>query len=1055
MRIHSITFQAIGPFAQLQTLNLDDFTDSGLFLMWGPTGAGKSTVIDALVFALYGDVAGSRDSSKDRIRSHYAGPAVETFVEVVFSVPRGVYRLRRTPEYEREKLRGVGTTVAKASRSLYRLTSPEDEHGELVANTHDEVAAEVASLVRLDREQFLQTVVLAQGQFAAFLRATPDERRQLLQDVFGTAIFEAIQQDLVAAARAARKEIQDQDTRCRHHSEILQETLIRTIAELVANPNAQTLATTAESPAWTQLLAANDSLSAAPPTASTAPGAATSERPAAADPAAILAAAQPLLAALGEVDNQVAAWAQDAVAAHQAATDNLQAQEEVATAQEKWRELSATSANLQLAQAQIIQARAALAAAGKAELALAGAPAQKKALLRWQQAGAALNSFVWPVSFALGAEKQAKFLAGEVAPQTKPMAAELNAAADGMQEQLGQLKELAALEQGFPTREEDLAAQAKELAAAKKTLAKQQERLSVLPVERQKLVGQLAEIATAQKKLTQAEQKVSELERRVAAANRSLALTETVTLAEKSQQEAAAQLKAAHTELLQLRSAWTTATAGQLASDLAVEQPCPVCGSCTHPAPAATPEMAVTRTEVTQAEARHDQKTAQLAQASSALTEAEHALEAARQEAAGTLTDLTLHWEQAQTVVAQLQATVAGEADLLTCQDALTRETEALHTAQVDLNSQVTGLQVTIAQARTALTADKARCIQAAAEAAAENVNQAWQESRDLVADLRAGAQLLTQLAETWQQQFAATQDLTEAVSAAGFADIAAAKAAQLPAAKQKEMSAAVAAHELAVAQVEAALADPQLAANQELPPPDLAAAQAVVAEAAALRDKSREFAGEIHARSQNVAEASNRLAADLAALQNLGADREASLRVGEIAAGEAQNLTRTPLASYVLLRRFEEVLAAANPRLAEITAGRYQLQRTDQEDDQRARKFGLGLAILDHHSGKTRSPRTLSGGETFFTSLSLALALADVVQAEAGGVELGTLFIDEGFGSLDAETQDQVMNQLLALRAGGRTVGVVSHVEEMRQRIPERLEVRKAADGTATLWRS
>jgi exonuclease SbcC len=159
----------------------------------------------------------------------------------------------------------------------------------------------------------------------------------------------------------------------------------------------------------------------------------------------------------------------------------------------------------------------------------------------------------------------------------------------------------------------------------------------------------------------------------------------------------------------------------------------------------------------------------------------------------------------------------------------------------------------------------------------------------------------------------------------------------------------------------------------------------------------------------------------------------------------------RVALTTYVLRHWFEQVVQAANVRLGSMSAGRYELVRVD-EAAARAERAGLTLEVVDRHTGEARSTRSLSGGETFYTSLALALGLADVVTAEAGGVDLDTLFIDEGFGSLDTDTLDQVMAVIDDLRDGGRVVGIVSHVADLKDRIPERVEVRRLSDGSSAL---
>ncbi|WP_304441371.1 SbcC/MukB-like Walker B domain-containing protein, partial [Cellulosimicrobium sp. CUA-896] len=177
------------------------------------------------------------------------------------------------------------------------------------------------------------------------------------------------------------------------------------------------------------------------------------------------------------------------------------------------------------------------------------------------------------------------------------------------------------------------------------------------------------------------------------------------------------------------------------------------------------------------------------------------------------------------------------------------------------------------------------------------------------------------------------------------------------------------------------------------------------------------------------------------------------AVRMATLAAGTGSDNARAlSLATFVLVQRFEDVVAAANERLAEMSSGRYELVRSTTREDVRSRRTGLAMKVLDHVTERSRDPRTLSGGETFYVSLCLALGLADVVTAEAGGVELGTLFVDEGFGSLDAETLEVVLGALGRLRRGGRVVGVVSHVEALKQAVAERVEVRPRAGGGSTL---
>ncbi|MDI1290520.1 MAG: SMC family ATPase, partial [bacterium] len=200
MHIHRLALGALGPFAGEHVIDFDGLGGSALFLIDGPTGAGKSTLIDAIVFALYGDVSGAA-SDRQRLRSAFAAPTDESYAELDFTTSFGRYRVRRSPEYERAKLRSVGTTRAPASVSLMRSTGP--QAWETVATRHDEVGAEITRLVGLNRAQFLQTVVLPQGEFATFLAAESKDRQAVLERIFATGLYSRIESALEESRKAA------------------------------------------------------------------------------------------------------------------------------------------------------------------------------------------------------------------------------------------------------------------------------------------------------------------------------------------------------------------------------------------------------------------------------------------------------------------------------------------------------------------------------------------------------------------------------------------------------------------------------------------------------------------------------------------------------------------------------------------------------------------------------------------------------------------------------------------------------------------------------------
>jgi DNA repair protein SbcC/Rad50 len=289
--------------------------------------------------------------------------------------------------------------------------------------------------------------------------------------------------------------------------------------------------------------------------------------------------------------------------------------------------------------------------------------------------------------------------------------------------------------------------------------------------------------------------------------------------------------------------------------------------------------------------------------------------------------------------------------------------------------------------------------------------------------------------------------DLAErAAAGAGFAGLDAVRAAQRDASWRKAADRAIREHEASSLAVAELLADPDLDVPLD-PPADLAGAQAVVEAASKAHDDAVAAYDRAQHKAEQLADLAPQLAARLDDLRPLAARAAEARRLADLAAGLGANTLRMTLSSFVLAARLEEVAAAASERLLKMTSGRYSLVHTDARRG--AGRSGLGLLACDGWTGVDRDTSTLSGGETFLASLALALGLADVVTAEAGGARIEALFVDEGFGSLDEDTLEEVMTVLDGLREGGRMVGIVSHVTELRQRIPAQVRVHKGQAGS------
>ena len=474
-----------------------------------------------------------------------------------------------------------------------------------------------------------------------------------------------------------------------------------------------------------------------------------------------------------------------------------------------------------------------------------------------------------------------------------------------------------------------------------------------------------------------------------------------------------------------------------------------MCGSTVHPAPAPATDGEITREQVAEldqvrdraesalrdARARHQDLVRRIAQLNEVAGAPTPTLETERDRAV----ELVAKLEALGPQITEIEAVLAQERTRL---DGLTDALTAAREKAASLASTLEERRVALAQAVERVEAERSTFESLDARAA------------QLKQDASRASQVVRACAD-WEQASESDREARAALTQALEAQELEADSWRSFLLEERDVAALearVSAHEREIFAVREALASERLTRAASAPAPDLEAladasrkADEDAASAARASGKLEQHCVQIEASRVSLEQALDALAQ---AREQAGPIR----RLADIAAASGpDNLAATPLSAWVLISRLEDVLAAANPRLERISSGRYQLVAVP-DDGTSSRKSGLGLAIVDHDTEATRSPRTLSGGETFYTSLALALGLADVVTAEAGGVELRTMFIDEGFGSLDSHTLSLVMEQLQALRSAGRTVGVISHVEEMATQIADQIQVRPLEEGGSTL---
>ncbi|MDN3904120.1 SMC family ATPase [Arthrobacter sp. YD2] len=1009
MRIHRLEMQAFGPFADRQVIDFDQLGEHGLFLLNGPTGAGKTSVLDAICFALYGAVPGARQQAR-RLRSDHADP--QTAPEIVCEFSSGTRRFEvvRSPQWERPAKRAGGrSTVTEQAKTLLR----EYVDGAWVekSSRNDEASTEITELLGMNREQFTRVVMLPQGDFAAFLRADAASREQLLQQLFGTSRFEDIERQLKLDLAEATERFDAAQARSEH--------VLRRADDEIRRYRTEQGAESGDSPA---------------------PGSGQ-DSPAADRPEEEIAVFR------AELDSRAAGARKE--------LDELGTERE--RAERKLHELEHRRARglalQQLirdenehrrAEAEIAPRRAALqvhaaAAAVEGPVRAADAAAQRTETRR-TAAAAALTELT---EHALAEE----YLSSPELPEGLEalIGADLAAATAALEDEkrIGELRVLA-------RDEETAAAGLRERAEAAAA------RLEALRAEETSLAGAAAELERLAADQERAGSDVARAEELAAAMAAYASAREHAEAADAAAAEARQEyqdLREAWQDLLQAR---LDQAAAELAAGLAEDAPCPVCGGVEHPHPATLGdgEAAVTREEEQAAKA-------EAGRAEEAFEAARREAGAAAEEAAGLRArggdgDPGLAAEQLAAARAELERARSAAGALLETRHRLEGIGEELAATEAGRS------QALIQAAQADSRAESARAQAADLEAkvgaalhgfagAGERV-EALTQFRRLAAAAREARAAADAAGEELDRLL---RELDTALAGTGFASAADVRKALLDPETRDAYDHSVQEWEetgrrLALRREgqDASAPEDQDTGSSAVPDEeDIAEA----AEQAAAARKEQEDAALLvrllDGSAVRLSEYSAELAAALEETAPLRARRDLLQSVTDTVRGAGENTYKMTLSTYVLAARLEQVAAAATERLAAMTGGRYALVHSDSKSGNR--KAGLGLHVTDEWTGQRRDTSTLSGGESFMASLALALGLADVVQQEAGGVNIETLFVDEGFGSLDDQSLEQVMDALEGLRDGGRVVGLVSHVGEMKQRIPAQLQILKGRNGS------
>jgi exonuclease SbcC len=980
MRLHHLDIHAFGPFAGNEKVDFDALAGSGIFLLNGPTGAGKTSILDAICFALYGKVPGARGNRLGDIRSHLAQGDQLTRVVLEFSVRGRRLKVTREPSQTRPKKSGTGTTDHAATAVLQELSA-----GDWVplASKSGDVTTMATDLMGLNAEQFQQVILLPQGEFAQFLRANSDDRQKLLQAVFDTSRFTSIEtwlKDEAIRLGSDLKELEDSITaafnECAGALEIEAPEANDVDRRQWLDSHAERL----------DGLLADATLSA------------------------------------DEARTRVAAAAAEVAAVRTVADRQKRHREAVERSKEVADELAE------------LPARKARLAAGRNALPVRTVLEQ-------------IDSLSPQLVTAAEACHDAELELTTVRPDLEGAdIAHLETASEQLTRDLGKLDELATDERvALPAAQRRAAAAESAVGAVNAEVVRLSDAITNIDAS---LAGDLAvaDDGTKAVELIQAATIVeSELKQRVGQAKDRVGV-------QAQREEALADLAKANTEhqlAYEHRNAVferrVASMSAELAAQLKDETPCPVCGSHDHPLPAKPTDSHATQSDLTSA----DEKVAEWANRTSGLIERIEGFDTRIQEindaiGSESLDSVTARHNAALDTLSALESRrEIGNEARLRLDEADSRRRELIGKLEAQRTTQP-GHAAEDATARSEL---------GRLRKSIDDGRDGYDSIAARIKALKSEVSAIGSVTASRNRHDEITRHLTNAGTKAidtarqsGFDDLDQARAAILAKDALEALEESVSALEQTKTEIDTALGDPAVIEAMKLPPADVAVA---AANDIAARDAEREANKLVHAVEQHTATLGRCRRTLDSAVTTGGPLRErydVVRSLADLARGDKGGVssgTRMRLSNYVLSARLAQVTTAASTRLRTMTDGRYTLLQTD-DSGHGGRQGGLGIEVLDAFSGRTRSTQSLSGGESFAASLALALGLADVVAAEAGGISLDTLFIDEGFGTLDSESLNGVLDILDGLRSGGRTVGVVSHVADMKERIPTHVRVER-----------
>ena len=1020
MKPISLTIEAFGPYRDSVTLDFSALQDHSMFLISGPTGAGKTSILDAMVYALYGEPSGEVRKT-DAIRSDFAEPERMTRVDFSFAIGEAQYRVERLPKQLVAKKRGTGMREQNASATVYEM---KDGEWKVIATSAAAIRDTVQRIIGFRKDQFLQVVLLPQGEFRKLLVASTSEREELLHTLFRTELYRKLQEALKAAYDDAKAGIEENLTKQAAliqsipHDEDTPVLTAQHVRELLVN----------RGPYRDGLVVKRDE--------------------------AVTEVEQ-----FNALRKEWAVYNQAQQSLTQAAStlDLVKAREgERSSLSEKVQFLTSLTPSYELYKQF----------------------SDKQGVLKNLET--ALSDAKKSVEIASQHESKCTEAHDALASQGETIQAKRTTLAQ-LRQQSEKFDELALLNQELTSLKSNLETQDREKSDAE--LQAQHKLVADLEAALGEARKQFQANSKALESIPRIQEQLSQLQRYSELLAQNQKIQNDIEAKDRSLAAIDESVRNSNLQLERLEHLMAEGRAFELVHLIVDNEPCPVCGSTEHPQLASKPELYPTKEEIEAARAVRDealQKQASEIGQKETLVIRLHELDEDVKDQVSKLTSAIDGFSEdifdsiQQDLLSQMDRLTALRSDteqlsktIATNEDELTGAKEKLGKLEIghkelleslhDLEVQISSVQAKIdAVSKILPTTDldawrkqiesletdinaydeQVEVCKTNLEAAREQLNAKRGRLETLSAQVQEETNNLDVIYEEYTKSLQSTSlseaDFIEVLDDYKVLDAFRTELHTLDEAFNK----AQAVYDAAL-KVAKSIAEPRDTVSDEVYDAAVERRDTLVGNLAAWDKETKHIEttlASLEALDAAMGEARNEV--------------EFLNRLNDLANGGEQGFKNVTFERYVLGAILDEVVYAANLRLQKMSRSRYSLERSDYTGGGRG-KQGLDLAVMDAFTGQSRPANTLSGGETFLASMALALGLADVIQSYAGGIHMDTMFIDEGFGTLDPDTLELAMETLVQLQSSGRLIGMISHVPELKTRIPAHLEVTRGDDGS------